>query len=229
MNTNAQTFLDNCSAPAANATGVVCGNGDQLATSVFDFVAQLLPERAQRRIVSGEGQTAVTCHEREIQVFDCDVAVLPRKRSGCLVPEVEPLVGDVLLQLGDLQCGLAPPRTELLAARQAALGDTQFGKAMSQPARILDNAAIRQGQQVMHAYINTNSGTVMLGRRNVGNVEHQADIQLADAMLDDHVLDLCTAGPAMLATPDTAAANAWLRRYVRVFVANNRAVEVRFL
>ena len=37
------------------------------------------------------------------------------------------------------------------------------------------------------------------------------------------------AGPAMLTLPDTAAANAWLRHYVRVYVRDNQATEIRFL
>lgn len=40
---------------------------------------------------------------------------------------------------------------------------------------------------------------------------------------------LAAAGYAMLTTPDTAAANAWWRRFVRVYVRNNQIVEVRWL
>ena len=192
MNTNAQALFDNRSATAASATGVVRGNGKEQATSVFDFVAEHLPERAQCRVMCGEGKVAVASHEREIQVFDCNITVLPRKCSRGLVPEVEPLVGDMFLQLGDLPRRFAPATAELPAAGQATLGNTQLGEAVAQPARILDNAAIRQGQQVMHTYINSDGGAIMYGRRNVGNIQHQADIPLVYAALDDHVLDLCT-------------------------------------
>jgi DNA invertase Pin-like site-specific DNA recombinase len=44
----------------------------------------------------------------------------------------------------------------------------------------------------------------------------------------DLLRDIAAAGPAMLSTADTAAANAWLRRYVRVYVEQNSVVEVRF-
>ena len=40
--------------------------------------------------------------------------------------------------------------------------------------------------------------------------------------------EVAAGGPAMLATDDTAAANAWLRRRVRVFVADNQVTRVRF-
>lgn len=33
----------------------------------------------------------------------------------------------------------------------------------------------------------------------------------------------------MLTTPDTATANAWWRRYVRVYVQDNQIIEVRWL
>jgi len=39
---------------------------------------------------------------------------------------------------------------------------------------------------------------------------------------------LAASGPAMLATEDTAAANAWLRRYVRVLVRDNQVTDVVF-
>ena len=44
----------------------------------------------------------------------------------------------------------------------------------------------------------------------------------------DMLAEVAARGPAMLTTEDTAAANAWLRRYVRVFVADNQVTEVRF-
>ena len=44
----------------------------------------------------------------------------------------------------------------------------------------------------------------------------------------DMLREVAARGPAMLTTEDTAAANAWLRRYVRVFVAENQVTEVRF-
>lgn len=45
----------------------------------------------------------------------------------------------------------------------------------------------------------------------------------------DRLAAIAAAGPAMLTLPDAAAANAWFRRYVRVFVRGNQVAEVRFL
>ena len=44
----------------------------------------------------------------------------------------------------------------------------------------------------------------------------------------DMLAEVAARAPAMLTTDDTAAANAWLRRYVRVFVRDNQVTEVRF-
>lgn len=44
----------------------------------------------------------------------------------------------------------------------------------------------------------------------------------------DWLAETAAAGPAMLTTDNTAAANAWLRRHVRVFVRDNSVVDVRF-
>ena len=44
----------------------------------------------------------------------------------------------------------------------------------------------------------------------------------------DMLREVAAGGPAMLTTEDTAAANAWLRRYVRVMVRDNEVTEVRF-
>jgi len=44
----------------------------------------------------------------------------------------------------------------------------------------------------------------------------------------DMLAEVATGGPAMLTTEDTAAANAWLRRRVRVMVRDNQVTEVVF-
>lgn len=45
----------------------------------------------------------------------------------------------------------------------------------------------------------------------------------------DRLAEIVASGYAMLATPDTAAANTWWRRYARVFVRDNQIAEVRWL
>jgi len=72
--------------------------------------------------------------------------------------------------------------------------------------------------------------------RGLIEAEESAKTQLqaaADAVAQrgsraDMLRDVAAGGPAMLTTEDTAAANAWLRRRVRVFVRDNQVSEVRF-
>ena len=59
-------------------------------------------------------------------------------------------------------------------------------------------------------------------------LEADADAARQRGSRADMLRAVAAAGPAMLATEDTAAANAWLRRYVRVFVRDNQVTEVRF-
>lgn len=73
--------------------------------------------------------------------------------------------------------------------------------------------------------------------RAATEAEQSAQVQLQAAALADQqrgsranrLREIAASGRAMLTTPDTAAANTWLRRYVRVFVRGNQVVEVRWL
>lgn len=56
-----------------------------------------------------------------------------------------------------------------------------------------------------------------------------ADAERQRGSRAERLTQIAAAGPAMLTTPDTAAANAWLRRFVRVYVRDNQVVEVRWL
>ena len=72
--------------------------------------------------------------------------------------------------------------------------------------------------------------------RSLVEAEQSAKTQLqaaADAAKQrgsraDMLAEVAARGPAMLTTEDTAAANAWFRRYVRVMVRDNQITEVRF-
>ena len=59
-------------------------------------------------------------------------------------------------------------------------------------------------------------------------LEAAADAARQRGSRADMLRQVAASGPAMLTTEDTAAANAWLRRYVRVFVRDNQVTEVRF-
>lgn len=59
-------------------------------------------------------------------------------------------------------------------------------------------------------------------------LQAQADAATQRGSRADMLAEVAASGPAMLTLEDAAAANAWLRRYVRVFVRGNEVVEVRF-
>ena len=82
MSTNGQTFNDN---RTAAATGLACAggvDGDATSTGTLSLVLKHRPERAQSRVVGGQGQVAVAGHEREGQILDSDIAVIVDDPAG---------------------------------------------------------------------------------------------------------------------------------------------------
>lgn len=194
MRTNGQTFDDNRTATATGLASVARVHGDALNTSFFRFVFEHLPEHAQRRVMSGQGQIAVASHESEGQIFNSDIAIAIDNPARGLMPELAPGIGDLFMQHGDLPRSLAPVGTAFLAPSHSSLGDTQSGKVGTQPARIVDDRAVRESQQVMQPHIDTNIGAAGLNRCNVGQFEHQADVPLAETALHNDVLDFSLGG-----------------------------------
>ena len=121
MSTNIQTFSNNRIAATAQLGCVARAHGDEMRPSFFDFVRQHQPEHAQRRIVSGQRQAAVTGHKCEGQIFNSDKAVLLSQLCRQLMPEITALIGDTGLNLRPLPLGLAPTRAKLLTAPRAGL------------------------------------------------------------------------------------------------------------
>lgn len=59
-------------------------------------------------------------------------------------------------------------------------------------------------------------------------LEAAADAAKQRGSRADMLREVAASGPAMLTTEDTATANAWLRRFVRVFVRDNQVTDVVF-
>lgn len=189
MHTNVQTFGDNNATSAARLACIARIHANNLTTGAFCLVVEHLAKHTERSIVRGQGQFAVARHERKIQVFNCDQAVGLGKSGRRLVPEVAALVGNMLLQLGNLTRRFAPTRAKSLAPGQATLRAAQFAEFAAQPMRIVDQHAIGQGQKVMQTNINADRRTIMHDRRRFGQFHLQADIPLIAAALDDDVFD----------------------------------------
>ncbi len=108
MDTNAHILLDNRTTGRAHLRGVGGVDQHDLRTSLFRFVRQQVLELRQPRVVGAKGQVVVGGHERERQVFERNQPVGVGKLAGELVPEVAALVGDALMQPGDLVGGFCP-------------------------------------------------------------------------------------------------------------------------
>jgi len=146
MNTNIQTFGNNLSTPAAHPGRIGGVHSNEVRTSFFDFVRQHLPEHPQRRIVRGKGEVAVTGHKCEVQVFDSDKTIRLSQSDSQFMPKITALIGDMILQFGDLSLGIFPAGAGLLAARQASLSNTQVTQRFTKPTRVVNQCAVGQGQ-----------------------------------------------------------------------------------
>ncbi len=193
MNANAKTFNDNRTATATDLARSGRFYGSQLATSIFNFVAQHLPEHAQSRVVGGQGQVAVASHKREGQILNRNIAVSVDDPARRLMPEVAAGVGDALMQNGDLPGRLAPISATLPAAGQATLGNPQGGEIGTQPAWVVDDCSIRERQQMMQSNVDADIRPGRLNHFRVRQFQHQADVPFAEIALDNDVLD-CRSG-----------------------------------
>ena len=194
MSTNLKTFSDSDTTPAAQLGSVGGVDSNEVCTSFLNFVRQHLPEQAQGRIVSGKGEGAVVGHKGEVHIFNRDKAILSGQRSGQFMPEITALVGDMILQFGDLSPGLLPTGAKLLPARQASLGNPQVTQSVTQPARVVNPRSVGQGQQTLQANINTNSRAGVDCWFRVGQFKHQGHVPMTAISLDDHMFDFGVIG-----------------------------------
>ena len=102
MNTYTQRFLDNRTAVRACLRGAGGVHSHDLRTGTLSLVRQQLLELRQPRIVCAQGQVVIGGHQLEREVFQGDQSAGVPQFTGHLVPEITALVGDVLVQTGDL-------------------------------------------------------------------------------------------------------------------------------
>ena len=130
MNTNGQTFRNHISTSTARLGGISRVHGDDLGTSFFRFVFEHLSEQAKPSIMRGQRQVSVSVHKAERKVFYCYPVMLGNQPATDLVEIIQPLVGNMLMQPGDLQvCFLLP----VTAFRLAASGDSQSTPPWREP------------------------------------------------------------------------------------------------
>jgi len=189
MYANAQILLDDHTTPGARLRGVGRVHGHDLRTGAFSLVRKQLLELCQPRVMRAEGEVVIGRHEGEREVFEGNQRVGVGQLARELVPEVAALIGDALMQPGNLRGGFSAAGAAPLPASKAALGNTQLGKALAQPARVLNQRSVAERQQVAQSHVNPNRRAGVFQDYRVGQVEHQAGVPAMRPALDDHVLN----------------------------------------
>jgi len=184
-----QSFLNHTATATAHLRCVGRVNQFYRATSLYSFVAQQTLEDTQPGVVSAEGELVVEQHELEFKVFKRNQSVGVDQPEREFVPEVFALLGHMLMQTCHLKRGFTAALTALFAAAQTPLGATKFTQRVSQPARVVDQRLVGEGQQTQQSHIATDSGQ-SVGRKNpIGQLQHQVHEPLAVLALDEHMLD----------------------------------------
>jgi len=133
----------------------------------------------------------IVSHKPEAQVLDCDQRIGVYELASSLMPEVAPLVGDMVVLLSDLESRLTSTSRAPLASGQPALLNAKLGEAGAQPARVLDQGAVRESKQAMQSYIYTDLGQLTLYDLDIWKLDLKEGVPLPEASFDDQVLNLC--------------------------------------
>jgi hypothetical protein len=195
MNTNGQTFRNQPPTPAARLGSVGRVYSDDLDTSFFRFVFKHLPQQSKPGVVRGEGKMFVSVHESEFDVFNRDQIIFGDEPGADLVQIIRPLIGDPLMQAGDLSVGFLQPAAPPVLPGSVAQESAQNRKVLSQPAGVLDQLARREGGKAFQA----NVDACLLSSRSlpfyrIRQFKHQANIPPFTNPLDNGVLDFSASG-----------------------------------
>ncbi len=190
MYANTQVFGHNFTTAAARLRRIGGVHRRDVTTSIHRFVAQQPLEQPESSIVRRQGQVFVAGHESQIQVFQGNQAVVADQPGRNLMTEVPARVGDMFVQFGDDKPSVGAVLSSLLGTGKAALRPAQLVKTLTQPSRVVDLGAVREGQQPQQAHVAAHSGqAVRFGGQRVGRVQHQEHVPAGSFPLDDDVLD----------------------------------------
>jgi hypothetical protein len=164
--------------------------GDDLDTSFFRFVFKHLPQQSKPGVVRGEGKMFVSVHESEFDVLNRDQIIFGDEPGADLVQIIRPLIGDPLMQAGDLSVGFHQPAAPPGLPGSVAQESAQSREVLSQPAGVLDQLARREGGKGFQA----NVDACLLSNRNlpfyrIGQFKHQTNIPTINDPLYNGVLD----------------------------------------
>jgi hypothetical protein len=119
--THTQVFFHQPTTPAAPLRGAGRIHGNHQHTSFFRFVRQQLPQFTQACIVRRQGKMSVTVHETQPQVFNSNHVILANQTVGNFVKIIPALIGNPLVQPGNLLVRFLPAATAFFAPRGTSL------------------------------------------------------------------------------------------------------------
>jgi hypothetical protein len=137
----------------------------------------------------------VSVHESEFDVFNRNQIIFGNEPGADLVQIIRALIGDPLMQAGDLSAGFPQPAAPPGLPGSVALQSAQNRKVLSQPAGVLDQLARRESgkafQANVDAYLLSGEDMPFCG---IGQFKHQANIPTINDPLYNGVLDPCASG-----------------------------------
>ena len=176
MHSDAQLFRDDLSTSTARLRGVSGINGHHLTTGTFSLVVEQLSKHPQPCVVCRQSEVPIARHKRKGKVFNGNPSVGICQLAGHLVPEISPLILDPFVDPRHLKHSLSSAVTSLRASSHAPLGHAQFFQPLTQPAGIVIEGAIREGEQTLQPHINANGRASMWHRLQGWNFHKKGDI-----------------------------------------------------
>jgi hypothetical protein len=192
MYANRQILWHQASAAAARLRGVGWVHGYYRNTSTLSLVFQHAPEQSKSRIIRRPGQVPVLVHECQRKVLDRHQVVFSDDARAHLVEVIRPLIGDLFMQEHNLVVSFPLAVTAPNLPGNMALQAAQFGKALLQPARIVEQLPGRKSSQGLQANINAHLSSCWdVPRYRLRKFQHQAGIPAVIHPLDDSMFDHC--------------------------------------
>src|SRR5260221_4259682 len=190
MHTNAQVFFDKRTTATTGLRGVRGGYKRDVTTSLYRFVAQQRLECAESSVMSRQGQVRIAQHKIEVEIFESNQAVGIRQPVSEFVQEVFADISDVFMQFGNQQ----PFVFATIAARDGAtktpLRPAEFSQWAAQPAGIVNQRAVREGQQAQQAHIAAHTRQTVWFHFNIGHFQHQIGVPTRRFTLNNDMFDL---------------------------------------
>ena len=163
---------------------------DDHTTGPFSLVVEHRVEQRPSRVGSRKREVPIGNHKARRYVFDGDTCKGFRHAVGQSVQIVLALVGDLAVQRFDAPFALPPARRKARLTCQGPLCPSQLGQRPTQPARVVNQRSVREGQQAVQSHVNADSLALGALRCRLGAVVAlEADEPFASLAGEDDVLE----------------------------------------